>query len=126
MPGSNQKADQLQEDIEIFGFAPGQPWFDTTAFRPVTERRFGTAPLNSMRGPGFVNFDMSVFRQFGLGQSRTLQFRLEIFNLTNTAHFANPQASVNASNFGVITSTANSGREGIDERLFRVGFRFGF
>ena len=69
---------------------------------------------------------MSVFRQFALGASRTLQFRLEIFNLTNTTHFANPQNSVTASNFGVITSTANSGREGIDERLIRVGLRFGF
>lgn len=126
MPGSNQRADQLESDVEIFGFEPGKPWFDTTAFAPVTERRFGTATLNSMRGPGFVNFDMSVFRQFALGSSRTLQFRLEIFNVTNTTHFANPQASVNASNFGVITSTANSGREGIDERLVRVGLRFGF
>ena len=51
---------------------------------------------------------------------------MEIFNLTNTPHFANPQASVNASNFGVITGTANSGREGIDERLFRVGVRMKF
>ncbi|MEX2015187.1 MAG: hypothetical protein WD873_01030, partial [Candidatus Hydrogenedentales bacterium] len=126
LPGSNQMADQVKDEVEIFGFEAGKPWFDTTAFKPVTERRFGTAGFNSMRGPGFVNFDMSVFRQFAIGGARTLQFRLEIFNLTNTTHFANPQASVNASNFGVITGTANSGREGIDERLFRVGLRFGF
>ena len=126
LPGSNQMADQVKDDVEIFGFEPGRPWFDTTAFRAVTERRFGTAGFNSMRGPGFVNFDMSVFRQFGLGSTRTLQFRLEIFNVTNTPHFGNPEASVTASDFGVIDSTANSGREGIDERLFRVGFRFGF
>lgn len=126
LPGSNQMADQVKDEVEIFGFEPGKPWFDTSAFRAVTEPRFGTAGFNSMRGPGFVNFDMSVFRQFRVGGSRTLQFRLEIFNVTNTVHLANPQGSVNASNFGVITSTANSGREGIDERLFRVGFRFGF
>jgi hypothetical protein len=69
---------------------------------------------------------MSVFRDFGFGNGRAVQFRMEVFNLTNTPHFANPQASVNASNFGVITSTANSGREGIDERLFRVGLRIKF
>ena len=80
-----------------------------------------------MRGPRFVNFDMSVFRQFALGSTRTLQFRLEIFNLTNTAHFANPSANAsNPANFGIISSTANSGREGIDERLFRIGVRLGF
>ena len=128
MPGSGQRADQVKDEVEILGgIGPGNPWFDTTAFRAVTERRFGTAPLNSMRGPGFVNFDMSVFRQFALGASRTLQFRLEIFNLTNTPHFANPSADVsNPANFGIISNTANSGREGIDERLFRVGFRLGF
>ena len=91
MNGSNQMADQVKETVEILGgIGPGNPWFDTTAFRPVTERRFGTAGFNSMRGPGYANFDMSVFRQFALGAARTLQFRLEIFNLTNTPHFANP------------------------------------
>ena len=128
MNGSNQVADQIKDEVEILGgIGPGNPWFDTTAFRPVTERRFGTAGFNSMRGPGFVNFDMSVFRQFALGSTRTLQFRLEIFNLTNTPHFANPSANAsNAANFGIISSTANSGREGIDERLFRIGVRLGF
>jgi outer membrane receptor protein involved in Fe transport len=127
LPGSTQVADQVKSDVEILGgIGAGQPWFDTSAFRAVTERRFGTAGINSMRGPGFANFDMSIFRQFGLGRSRALQFRMEIFNLTNTPHFANPQGSVNASNFGIISSTANSGREGIDERLFRLGLRVSF
>jgi hypothetical protein len=126
--GSNQMADQVKDTVEILGgIGAGRPWFDTTAFRPVTERRFGTAGFNSMRGPGYANFDMSVFRQFALGTTRTLQFRLEIFNLTNTPHFANPSANAsNAASFGIISSTANTGREGIDERLFRVGFRLGF
>jgi hypothetical protein len=127
LPGSTQFADQTKADVEILGgIGPGKPWFDTTAFAPVTERRFGTAGVNSMRGPGFANFDMSVFRDFKLGGERTLQFRMEVFNLTNTPHFANPQNSVNASNFGIISGTANSGREGIDERLFRLGLRIRF
>ena len=99
LPGSTQFADQIKDDVEILGgIGPGQPWFDTSAFRAVTERRFGTAGVNSMRGPGFANFDMSVFREFGLGGGRAAQFRIEAFNLTNTPHFANPQSSVNASN----------------------------
>jgi hypothetical protein len=128
MPGSTQTADQVKDEVAILGgIGPGNPWFDTSAFRAVTEPRFGNIGYNTMRGPGFANFDMSVFRQFPLGRNQTLQFRLEIFNLTNTAHFANPSGNVsNAASFGIITNTANSGREGIDERLFRVGFRFGF
>ena len=117
----------MKSDVEILGgIGPGKPWFDTTAFLPVTERRFGSAGVNSLRGPGFANVDMSLFREFQLGGGRSVQFRFEAFNLTNTAHFANPQGSVNASNFGIISGTANSGREGIDERLFRLGLRLGF
>ena len=69
----------------------------------------------------------------------TLQFRAEAFNLTNTPHFANPRRPTsrtcscnadgsirNLGGFSSITSTANTGRDGIDERLFRVGVRFGF
>jgi hypothetical protein len=67
-----------------------------------------------------------------------MQFRSEVFNLTNTPHFSNPSA--NASNlqlnsdgtvrslggFTTITSTSGIGREGVDERVFRFGVRFGF
>jgi hypothetical protein len=127
LPGSQQVADQVKDEVEIFGNIGDEgTWFDTMAFRPVTQARFGNAGFNTMRGPGFVNFDMSVFREFALGGNRTVQFRVEIFNLMNTPHFASPENSVNASDFGVISGTANSGREGIDERFIRLGFRFGF
>jgi hypothetical protein len=127
LPGSQQVADRVKSDVEIFGnIGDAGTWFDTSAFRPVTEARFGNAGFNTMRGPGFANLDLSIFRSFQLGATRTLQFRAEIFNVTNTPHFANPENSVNASDFGVISSTANSGREGIDERFIRLGLRFGF
>ena len=127
LPGSNQMADQVKPDVAILGgIGPGNPWFDTTAFAPVTDVRFGTAGFDSMRGPGFANLDLGIFRQFGLGAQRSLQFRMEIFNLTNRPHFASPNGNINSTGFGTITSTANTGREGIDERLIRLGLRFGF
>jgi hypothetical protein len=127
LPGSNQVADQVKPDVAILGgIGPNQKWFDTSAFAPVTQPRFGTSGFDSMRGPGFRNLDLGVFRQLSLGAQRSLQIRVEIFNVTNTPHFANPNGNVNSSGFGTITSTANTGREGIDERLVRVGLRFGF
>jgi hypothetical protein len=112
-------------------------WFDPTAFKPVTEARFGTAGFNTMRGPAYANLDLSVFRTFPLKQSMTAQFRLEVFNLTNSAHFVNPAAaiqnvsynadgSIRALNgFGSITGTNNVGRE-YDERYLRIGVRLSF
>jgi hypothetical protein len=139
LPNSNQMADKVKSDVQIIGdIGAGKSWFDPLAFRAVTEARFGNAGYNTMRGPGFANLDFSVQRQFSLGDRLTLQARAEIFNLTNTAHFANPNANVsnlqlnadgtirNLGGFSSITSTANSGRDGIDERVVRVGVRLGF
>jgi hypothetical protein len=139
MPGSTQRADLRTSEVTILGnIGPGQSYFDPLAFAPVTEARFGTAGYNLLRGPRIVNLDLSLFRQFRLTSKATLQFRIEAFNVTNTPHFGNPAANVsnlqlnpdgtvrNLGGFSSITSTANTGRDGIDERLFRVGLRLGF
>ena len=52
---------------------------------------------NTMRGPGVVNLDLSLFRSFKLNDRFNLQFRAEAFNVSNTPHFANPVSDVNSS-----------------------------
>jgi hypothetical protein len=141
LPNSNQMADRVGE-VRILGeIGPGTSYFDPLAFRAVTEPRFGNSGFNSVRGPGFANFDFAVHRTFSFRDRWNLQIRAEVFNLTNTPHFANPgDANRNVSNlqlnpdgtirnlggFSSITTTANSGRDGIDERLIRFGVRLGF
>jgi hypothetical protein len=136
---SPQRADQVKEEVEILGgIGVDNPYFDPTAFRPVSEARFGTAGFNTLRGPGYANLDLSVFRTFQLKGATNVQFRMEIFNLTNTAHFPlpsgtnvsnvtyRPDGSILALNgFGSITGTNNVGRE-YDERYVRLGVRFSF
>jgi hypothetical protein len=137
--GTTQRADQVKEKVEKPGGAGrGESYFDPLAFRPVTELRFGTAGFNSMRGPGIVNLDLGVFRTFQINERWNIQFRAEAFNSTNTPHFANPGANVsnlqlnpdgsirNLGGFTEITALANTGRDGIDERVFRFGLRIGF
>jgi hypothetical protein len=139
LPNSTQMADKVKADVQILGgIGAGTSWFDPLAFRAVTEPRFGNAGYNTLRGPGFANLDLSVQRQFRLSGRLSLQARAEIFNLTNTPHFANPNANVsnlvlnadgtvrNLGGFSSITTTANSGRDGIDERVVRLGMRLGF
>jgi hypothetical protein len=136
---SGQRADQVKSEVEILGgIGPNATYFDVTAFRPVTEARFGTAGFNTLRGPGVANLDASVFRTFRVSSTTNLQFRLEVFNVTNTPHFPNPgvtniqnvvynpDGSIRALNgFGSITGTNNVGRE-YDERYIRVGLRLSF
>jgi hypothetical protein len=135
-PGSAQRADQIKADVEILGRAGrGESYFDPLAYRPVTDARFGTAGFNSLRGPGIFNLDLGLFRQFRITERWQAQFRAEAFNATNTPHFGNPGTNVsnlqlntdgsvrNLGGYTEITSLQNTGRDGIDERVFRFGLR---
>jgi hypothetical protein len=104
----------------------------------VTAVRFGTSGYDSLRGPGLVNLDFSLFRDFRITEGFKAQFRAEALNFTNTPHFSNPSANVSnlqlnadgsvksLGGFGVVTTTTGTGREGVDERVFRFGLRISF
>jgi hypothetical protein len=137
-PGSNQLADQVTSTVAINGYSPTAPYFDVTAFRAVTDARFGTSKVNSLRGPGVANLDMSLFRTVSLTRTMKLQFRLEAFNVMNRPQFAipgnlnvsnlqlNPDGTVkNLNGFGVINATQSLGRD-YSERYLRLGMRLSF
>jgi hypothetical protein len=94
------------------GIGPGNPYFSTAAFAPVTTVAFGTANRDSLRGPGIFNLDVAIDRTFNLGERFKLQLRAEGFSITNTPHFANPNANISGSNFGIVTSTLGASGSG--------------
>ena len=53
-----------------------------------------------MRGDGFANYDVSLFRSFVVHEQTKLEIRGEAYNIANVPHFANPIANVNSANFG--------------------------
>ncbi len=135
-PANAQRADQVKSNVAINGTRDS--WFDPFAFAPVTAARFGTAGFNIVRAPGLVNFDASVFRDFSIKERFKMQFRAESFNITNTPHFGGPGASVssmqlnadgslrNLNGYTVISGVQNTGREGVDERMFRFALKLTF
>jgi hypothetical protein len=65
-----------------------------------------------LRAPGEANWDFSAFKNFELtpeGKAH-LQFRAELFNAFNRVQFGYPGQAYGASNFGQITTQANSPR----------------
>jgi len=114
-PGNTQTADQVKPAAAKIGSL--DQFYDRSAFSGVTDARFGTSGRNILRGPGGVNLDLSLFRNFKLTERFTVQFRAESFNLSNTPHFDNPGTSVNASSFMRITSAV------ADQRTIRFGVR---
>lgn len=106
-PGNTQTADQVEPTVKIFGgHGANAPYFDPNAFAPVTAVRFGTTGRDIVRGPGFFNINLSMVRDFNLTERFKLQFRTEIYGLTNTPNFANPATTVSNAKFanGTVTS----------------------
>jgi hypothetical protein len=81
-------------------------YFNPNAFaRVTTPATFGNVGRNTLRGPGYVNLDSSLYRNFKLTERFTFQFQANAFSITNTPHFANPVSDYNNANFGKITGT---------------------
>jgi len=97
-----------------------QEWIDPASFATPAPYTFGTMGRNSLRSDWNKDLDMSIFRTFPLFERLNMEFRAEAFNLTNTAVFAIPNNVINAPNFGVVTSTANTPRE------LQVAVKFNF
>ena len=127
-PGNTQTADQVKPEVaKLGGIGRDTPYFDPAAFAPVTAARFGTSGRNVLRGPGLVNLDAGVFRNFKLTERLGMQFRTEAFNVTNTPHFANPSSNVSAAGFMTVTSAlSTSGSVEGGERAIRFALRFSF
>ena len=64
-----------------------------------------------MLGSSIINWDLSAIKNFQLGETRQLQFRLETFNLPNhpnsvfTANSASSSTNLTDPNFGKIRNT---------------------
>ena len=72
----------------------------------------GGAP-NQVRGPGFSNIDLSLFKEFAIYESLKLQFRAEAFNVFNNHSFGQPgNLNFQGANFSQITFERNNARLG--------------
>jgi hypothetical protein len=86
-------------------------WFDIAAFATPANFTYGNAGRNILYGPGRVNFDFSLFKEFRITQGLKLQFRTECFNFFNTPQFDLPNAAIGAGNAGTITSIVGTPRQ---------------
>jgi hypothetical protein len=83
-------------------------YINPAAFSSSAEYTFGNAPRTlSLRGPGYENWDISLFKNILIKERVNTQFRLETFNTFNTPLFAGPNTAFGSANFGSITSQSN-------------------
>ena len=78
-------------------------WFNPAAFG-VPVNSFGNAGRNILRAPSYWNVDLGLQRNF-LAGGRTLQIRVEAFNVFNHINWGNPAVNIsNAATAGRITT----------------------
>jgi Carboxypeptidase regulatory-like domain/TonB-dependent Receptor Plug Domain len=97
-------------NIKNRGVNAGTFYFNRAAFALPPQFRLGNLGKNTLYGPGFQNWDFSVFKNTSISERVNMQFRAEFFNFFNHANFNVPGLILNTPTFGVINSTVNSGR----------------
>ena len=85
-------------------------YFNTAAFATAPQFTLGNASRNPVRGPAYRDGDIALIKHTGIGDHADLELRGEIFNLTNTPAFSQPNGSYGSAAFGSITSTATDPR----------------
>jgi hypothetical protein len=128
MPGTPQYGDLTGSYNVIGKFGGANQYFDPSAFSNPTGTSLGNTARNQFRGPGYKNLDFSLFRAFPLGaDQKRVEFRVEIFNLTNSPKWGNPDGQIGSATFGKSTNVGDGTRDaGSGERQIRIGLRFQF
>ena len=85
-------------------------WFDTSCFADPAPFLFGSYTIGDVRGPTVFNTDLSVSKRTAIGRT-ALEFRADIFNVFDRAHFSNPNVTFGNSAFGTISATRLPPRE---------------
>ncbi len=94
-------------------------WFDTSAFTTAPQFNIGSSSRNPVRGPGYRNIDLAFIKRTNLTEKTNLEFRTEIFNLTNTPPLNNPNTTFGSAAFGTITTAG-------DPRVIQFGLKLNF
>jgi len=95
-------------------------WFNTAAFQVAPQFTIGNSSRNPVRGPGYRDADLAFIKHTLLTERVDLEFRTEIFNLTNTPAFGQPNGTLGSSAFGTITSTV------ADPRVLQFGIKVNY
>ena len=122
----NQRVNQVLDDPymadkTINGF------LNPAAFAFPANGTLGDHVPRSIEGPGFWKVDLALARLLPVGGARTVELRVETFNLFNNFNWGDPTtapgsgiASLDAGTFGRITTQAG------DSRIMQFAVKFGF
>ena len=95
------------------------PYFNTNLFTKEAIGQLGNSSRRFFNGPGWNNWDIALEKNLAVTESKSFQFRAELFNAWNHAQFQSPSGNILSSTFGFVTA-ANPARIG------QLGIKFLF
>jgi len=114
---TGQRPDLARTSGDLVLGGPDQ-YFDPTAFSLPAPGFLGTLGRGTLRGPALFTVDVGIHKRFALTERQAINFRAEIFNLTNEANFQVPSGQElftaqggRVGSAGRITSTATPARQ---------------
>jgi hypothetical protein len=109
-------------------FDPTKTWFNIDGFERDTgdqpaafQKRAFPFRVDGVRGFDLSYTNASFARTFRLGGQRSFQFRLDVQNLFNRQHYANPELNPTSTNFGQVRAVNNNVMRFL---TFNTTFRF--
>jgi hypothetical protein len=100
----------------------GKPYFNTAAFTPNALGTQGNVRRRMFYGPGMDDYDMALHKVTNFTETRSLELRLEMFNVFNHAQFY-PNGSVDGN---IDDTTFGQVRQAADPRIGQIAAKFTF
>jgi hypothetical protein len=119
-PGNADRPNWIAPITYLGNAGPGQKFFDPRAFATPAQNTLGNAGRNIIQGPGGVNVDASLHRDFLIKEGMQLSLRVESFNFANTPHYNNPNGNAQSPQFGEINGAEQ------DQRQYQIGLTLRF
>lgn len=95
-------------------------YFDTSVFQlvPAGQFRPGNSKVQTILGPGYQNWNVTLDRNINFPENLRLQIRVEAFNLFNHVNFNNVDANFNNPDFGAVTSVRDNRQLQLGAKLY--------
>ncbi len=117
-PGLSTRPD-IVPGVSVVGLKTVSNWFNSGAFVAPPVGYFGNAAPGDIYGPGMVDFDMAIYKDFHIFEQHKLEFRAESFNVFNHTNFNGVSTNIGSGTQGTVTSAR-------DPRIFEFALRYQF
>jgi hypothetical protein len=94
-------------------------YFNAAAFTTAPQFTIGSSSRNPVRGPYYRGLDIAMVKRALVTEHVSVEFRTEVFNLTNTPPLGAPNVVLGSSSFGTITSAG-------DPRVIQFGLKINY